>query len=374
MKLLTIVPTYNEIDNIERFIKAVFNYIPQDAAILVVDDNSPDGTARAVEKLSADYPERLYILNRPEKQGLSAAYIAGFLWGWNGRWDVFLEIDADFSHDPKYIPAMLEQIQTHDVVIGSRNIKGGGVEGWSFARNVISKGGSLYSRFVLGCPIRDLTGGFNMWRKSALEKINLPSIISQGYSFQIEMKYKAYRASCSVKEIPIVFTDRKQGKSKMSKKIFFEALFNVWKIRENSRYETGLNQFIKFAVTGGIGTITNLTIFFLFADILDLPEIPVSFGCFLITVTQNYIINQLWSFKTHVAGAGLSLKRWCMFTVSSLFGLSVNIIVMKLVLLRWTLPYKFIAQACGIAAGMVINFIISKYTIFKGKKNDEKNN
>lgn len=110
-----------------------------------------------------------------------------------GCWDVFLEIDADFSHNPKYIPAMLEQIKTHEVVIGSRNIKGGGVEGWTFMRNIISKGGSLYSRFVLCCPIKDLTGGFNMWRKSALEKINLSTIISQGYSFQIEMKYKAYR-------------------------------------------------------------------------------------------------------------------------------------------------------------------------------------
>jgi len=367
MKLLTIVPTYNEIDNIEKFIKAVFSYIPQDSVILVVDDNSPDGTARAVEKISADYPERLHILSRPEKQGLATAYLAGFSWGWKGPWDVFLETDADFSHDPKYIPLMLEQIQTHEVVIGSRNIKGGRVEGWTFMRNVISKGGSLYSRLVLGCPIRDLTGGFNMWRKSALEKINLSAIISQGYSFQIEMKYKAYRAGCSIKEIPIVFTDRKHGKSKMSKKIFLEALFNIWKIRNSDK--PALAEFLKFAVTGGLGTVTNVAIFFLLADILNLPEIPVSIGCFLIAVTQNYIINHLWSFKTHTTGEKLSLKRWCMFTASSLFGLAVNIAVMKLILLRWTLPYKFIAQACGIAAGMAINFMVSKYAVFtKGRK------
>jgi len=365
MKFLTIIPTYNEIDNIEKFINTVFCYIPQDAAILVVDDNSPDGTARAVEKLSVDYPGRLHILNRPKKQGLAAAYLAGFSWGWNGPWDVFLEIDADFSHDPKYIPIMLEQIQTHDVVIGSRNIKGGGVEGWSFARNAISKGGSLYSRFVLGCPIRDLTGGFNMWRKSALEKINLSAIISQGYSFQIEMKYKAYRAGCSVKEIPIVFTDRKQGKSKMSKKIFFEALFNIWKIRNNDKLV--LAEFFKFAVTGGLGTITNLVIFFLCADLLGLYEIPVSIGCFLIAATQNYFINHFWSFRKTTASVAPSLKKWTLFICASLAGLALNLLVMKVILILLNPPYKVIAQGAGILAGMLVNFAFSKHMVFKRK-------
>jgi dolichol-phosphate mannosyltransferase len=366
MKLLTIVPTYNEIDNIERFIKAVFSYIPQDAAILVVDDNSPDGTARAVEKLSAGFPERLHILNRPEKQGLAAAYLAGFSHVWSDPWDVFLEIDADFSHDPKYIPVMLEQIQMHDVVIGSRNIKGGGVEGWSFARNAISKGGSLYSRFVLGCPIRDLTGGFNMWRKSALEKINLPSIISKGYSFQIEMKYKAYRAGCSVKEIPIVFIDRKHGKSKMSKKIFFEALFNIWKIRNSDK--PALVEFFKFAVTGGLGTITNLVIFFICADLFGLHEIPVSIGCFLIAATQNYFINHFWSFRKTTASTAPSFKKLALFICASLAGLALNLLVMKMVLTFWNPPYKVIAQGAGILAGMFVNFGISKYIVFKNRR------
>jgi dolichol-phosphate mannosyltransferase len=132
------------------------------------------------------------------------------------------------------IPAMIDAIQSHDVVIGSRNIAGGGVEGWSGLRNFISKGGSFYSRIILGCPLKDLTGGFTMWRKSALEKIGLDSIISKGYAFQVEMKYKAYRGHCHILEIPIVFVDRKRGKSKMSKKIFFEALINMWKIRKSS--------------------------------------------------------------------------------------------------------------------------------------------
>jgi dolichol-phosphate mannosyltransferase len=365
MEFLTIIPTYNEIDNIERFIKAVFCYIPQNAAILVVDDNSPDGTASAVEKIAEDYPDRLHILNRPEKQGLATAYLAGFSWGWNGPWDVFLEIDADFSHDPKYIPIMLDQIQTYEVVIGSRNIRGGSVEGWTFLRNAISKGGSLYSRLVLGCPICDLTGGFNMWRKSALEKINLSTIISRGYSFQIEMKYRAYRAGCSVKEIPIVFTNRKQGKSKMSKKIFFEALFNIWKIRNSEK--PALVEFFKFAVTGGLGTITNLVIFFLCADLLGLYEIPVSVGCFLIAATQNYFINHFWSFRKATVSAAPSLRKWTLFICASLVGLTLNLLVMKAVLVYGNPPYKVIAQGAGIAAGMLVNFAFSKYMVFKHK-------
>jgi dolichol-phosphate mannosyltransferase len=366
LKLLIIIPTYNEIDNIENFIKAVFLNIPSDAAILVVDDNSPDGTAHLVEKTSVDFPNRLFILNRHEKQGLAAAYIAGFSWGWNSTWDVFLEIDADFSHNPQYIPVMFEQIKTHDVVIGSRNIKGGGVEGWTFLRNAISKGGSLYSRFILGCPIRDLTGGFNMWRKSALEKINLSSIISQGYLFQVEMKYKAFRAGCSIMEIPILFTDRKQGISKMSKKIFLEALFNIWKIRNSDKF--GLVEFLKFAITGGLGTLTNLSIFFVCADLLGFHEIPVSIGCFLIAATQNYFINHFWSFNKATLNTSPSIKKWALFIGASLIGLIVNILVMKAVLFYWNLPFKVIAQGAGIAAGMLVNFCVSKYLIFKRKR------
>jgi dolichol-phosphate mannosyltransferase len=230
-RLLIVIPTYNEIENIKLFIEKVFENAPEYGDVLVVDDNSPDGTAAAVKKIMPRYPERLHILSRAGKQGLAAAYLAGFAWGISRHYDMFLEMDADFSHNPVYIPIMLEKIQTHEAVVGSRNVAGGGVEGWSFLRRAVSKGGSLYSRIVLGCPVRDLTGGFNLWKKSALEKINLETIISKGYSFQIEMKYRAYRAGCTIDEAPIVFIDRKKGTSKMSKRIFFEALVNVWKIK-----------------------------------------------------------------------------------------------------------------------------------------------
>lgn len=230
MKPLIIIPTYNEIENITKIVPEVLTKLPKDGGILVVDDGSPDGTAQAVKNMQ-NTKKNLHLLERTQKSGLADAYITGFKWGIQNGYDVLCEMDADFSHKPEYLTVMLKEIETHDFVIGSRNIKGGAVEGWSALRNFISKGGSLYSRVVLGCPIKDLTGGFNMWRKETLEKINLDSIISKGYSFQIEMKYKAYKAGCSVKEIPIVFPDRVAGVSKMSGGIFMEALKAVWRIR-----------------------------------------------------------------------------------------------------------------------------------------------
>ena len=230
MKPLIIIPTYNEIENITKIVPEVLAKLPKDGGILVVDDGSPDGTAQAVKNMQ-NTKKNLHLLERTQKSGLADAYITGFKWGIQNGYDVLCEMDADFSHKPEYLTVMLKEIESHDFVIGSRNIKGGAVEGWSALRNIISKGGSLYSRLVLGCPIKDLTGGFNMWRKETLEKINLDSIISKGYSFQIEMKYKAYKAGCSVKEIPIVFPDRVAGVSKMSGGIFVEALKAVWRIR-----------------------------------------------------------------------------------------------------------------------------------------------
>jgi dolichol-phosphate mannosyltransferase len=368
LSLLICVPTYNEAENIEQFIAAVFAHCPPDAAILVADDNSPDGTAVIVENLIGRFPKRLHILKRPQKQGLGPAYLAAFAWGLAKQYTVFLEMDADFSHNPKYISAMLAEIQTHDAVIGSRNIQNGGTEGWSAFRNLVPKGGSLYARLILGCPVKDLTGGFNMWTCAALEKIGLENIVSQGNSFQVEMKYRAWKAGLRIKEIPIVFVDRTRGKSKMSKKIFLEALSNVWKIRQVSIIETAPGQFLKFCATGGLGTVTNLCLFFIFADKAGMPEIPASTGCFLIAGTQNYIINHKWSFAQNTRQTPLSIQKWLAFLGGSLIGLAANILVMAAVLAYFTPPYKAIAQACGILAGMAINFIASKFIIFRRTK------
>ena len=186
MNALIVIPTYDEAENITRLIPAVFEALPRrDFSVLVVDDGSPDGTGDLVAKMiETHFPERLHLLRREGKGGLASAYIAGFRWGMERGFDAFLEMDADFSHKPEYLPEMFAKIAEYDVVIGSRNVPGGGVENWSLLRKLISRGGSLYARTLLHCPVADLTGGFNMWRKSALEAIDLDSIISRGYSFQ----------------------------------------------------------------------------------------------------------------------------------------------------------------------------------------------
>ena len=368
MRLLTVVPTYNEIDNIQNFINAVFCNIPQEAAILVVDDNSPDGTAKAVEEMTVNYPGRLHILKRPEKQGGASAFLQGFSWGIERGYDALLAMDADFSHVPAYIPFLLEKADKNDVVIGSRLVKGGEIENRTFVRDLISKGASLYCRFLLSTKIKDWTGGYNLWTKNSLIKIDLKNVVTRGYSFQIEMKYKAIRAGCKIAEVPIIFPDRKHGKSKMPLSYFGKALLDVWRVKF-MLLNISVKQFIKFGITGGLGTLTNLLFFFLFADIIGLPEIPVSIGCFLIAGTQNYIINHKWSFANKTSPSNLSINKWGLFLGASLVGLLINIAVMKWMLINFNLPYKFIAQACGIATGMFINFFISKLLVFRRKNN-----
>lgn len=231
MKTLIVIPTYNEELNIKCIIENVNQTLNgYDFSILVVDDNSKDNTANIVKKMQNDY-NNLYLLQRGGKYGLASAYIDGFKYGADLGYKAFVQMDADFSHNPEYLPLMLDKIEENDVVIGSRNIKGGKVIGWNLLRFLVSKGGSLYSRLILNCPVMDLTGGFNAWRLDILNKIGLNNIISRGYSFQIEMKYRAYCSGAQILEFPIVFEDRKFGKSKMNKRIFFEALLNVIKIR-----------------------------------------------------------------------------------------------------------------------------------------------
>ena len=229
MKKLVIIPTYNEIENMKLLLPILMKLDSQ-FDILIVDDNSPDGTAAFVEKYKTEN-NRVNILNRPQKQGLGKAYIAGFKWGLEKKYDVLTEMDADFSHAPEHLAQILKAIETTDVVIGSRYVPGGGTVNWSLLRKIISRGGSLYSRIILGYPINDWTGGFNSWKKEVLEKINLDMIKSNGYSFQIELKYKALKNNFKVLEVPIIFEDRRVGQSKMSLKIVLEAFYKVWMIR-----------------------------------------------------------------------------------------------------------------------------------------------
>ena len=231
---LIIIPTYNERDNIEALLALITRTDPA-AHILIVDDNSPDRTYEIVEGLMQSvYPGQLFLLKRAGKMGLGTAYIAGFKWALPRDYDYVFEMDADFSHDPKYLPDFLAAIQTHDVVLGSRYVSGGGVKNWGVIRKFISRGGSLYARTILGLSLRDLTGGFKCFRREVLEAIDLDGIRSNGYSFQIEMTYRAKCKGFRIVETPIIFEDRTAGKSKMSRKIFLEAVLMVWKLRFDS--------------------------------------------------------------------------------------------------------------------------------------------
>ena len=231
---LIIIPTYNESENVEKLLDLISRTDPA-AHVLIVDDNSPDRTYEIVERLmQTSYPGRLFLLKRAGKLGLGTAYLAGFKWALARDYDYIFEMDADFSHDPKYLPDFLAAIQTHDLVLGSRYVPGGGVKNWGLVRKFISRGGSLYARTILGLSLRDLTGGFKCFRREVLEAIDLDSIKSNGYSFQIEMTYRACCKGFRIFETPIVFEDRTAGKSKMSRKIFLEAVLMVWKLRLDS--------------------------------------------------------------------------------------------------------------------------------------------
>lgn len=235
MRTLIVIPTYNEIDNIKPLIEAVLVATPEQVEVLVVDDGSPDGTGQLVDAVAAQN-KRVHVLHRAKKMGLGTAYVAGFKWGFEQyndkpHFEAFIEMDADFSHDPKYLSRMLELLSTHDVVIGSRYVTGGGTMNWGLGRKILSRGGSIYSRFILGAPIRDFTGGFNGWRRHVLDNVDLPTLRSDGYSFQIELKYRAFVQGFKITEFPIVFEDRKVGKSKMNRKIVLEALGRVWGFR-----------------------------------------------------------------------------------------------------------------------------------------------
>lgn len=231
-KSLVIIPTFNELENIRRIIPAVLQQ-NESIDVLIVDDNSPDKTGDYVEQLSKENP-RIKLIRREKKLGLGTAYIVGFKYAVANNYDYVFEMDADFSHDPNEINNFLEAIKNADVVLGSRYINGVRVLNWPMRRLLLSYFASVYTRIITGLPIKDATGGFKCFRIDVLKAIDLDSIKSNGYSFQIEMTFKAYKKGFRIKEIPIVFLDRVKGKSKMSKKIVLEAIFMVWKLRLRS--------------------------------------------------------------------------------------------------------------------------------------------
>jgi dolichol-phosphate mannosyltransferase len=229
MKCLVIIPTYNESENILQIVKAVLSQIDT-LEVLIVDDNSPDRTWEIVESLAKENP-RVHLIKRAGKLGLGSAYVAGFLYAIENQYDAIVQMDADFSHDPADIHRLIAEIQDSDLVIGSRYIHGINVVNWPLSRLILSYGASKYVRLITSMPIKDPTGGFKSIKVDTLRSIALEKILSDGYSFQIEINYRTWIKKLKIKEIPIIFTDRRSGHSKMSKKIVREAIFMVWKLK-----------------------------------------------------------------------------------------------------------------------------------------------
>jgi dolichol-phosphate mannosyltransferase len=231
---LIIIPTYNEADNIPKIIPEV---LAQDEGfhVLIVDDNSPDGTANLVKEMQKNNP-RIHLIERPNKQGLGTAYVAGFKYALSHEFDFAFEMDADFSHDPKSLLKLLAKTDENDLVIGSRYISGVNVVNWPMSRLILSYTANMYTRFVTGLPVRDATAGFKCYRRAVLESLDLDAITSNGYSFQIETNFMTWKKGFRVCEVPIVFVDRRAGVSKMSKHIIYEAAWMVWRLKFRSLF------------------------------------------------------------------------------------------------------------------------------------------
>lgn len=239
-RILVIVPTYDEADNLEPIVARIRDSVPE-AHILVADDNSPDGTGDIADKLAAA-DEHVHVLHRRGKEGLGAAYIAGFRWGLGEGYDVLVEMDADGSHQPEELPRLLDALRDADLVLGSRYVAGGAVKNWPRSREVLSRGGNLYTRLAIGVPLRDATGGYRAFRRATLEGIGLDQVASAGYCFQVDLAWRALRKGYRVVEVPITFVERERGQSKMSRAIVAEAMLNVgrWGLAHRAGQVRGL--------------------------------------------------------------------------------------------------------------------------------------
>jgi len=361
MRYLLVIPSYNERENIEALLAAIDSLARPDLDILVVDDASPDGTASLVKAGQARYP-RLFILERAGKMGLGAAYRDGFLWGLARAYDVLIEMDADFSHHPSYLPLIMEKVKDKDFVIGSRYVPGGAVPDWSWQRKAISALGSLYARLILGAPIRDFTGGFNAWQAPLIKTIGLESLSANGYSFQIELKYRAWLAQGKFLEVPIIFKDRTQGKSKISSGIIREALWRIPYLR----FKFGaarLKEFIKFALVGLTGVVVDFGFLFLFKNVFQITLLVANGLSFTLAVINNYLGNRFWTFPRYARGRYEQLGK---FFLVSLIGLGLNTALMA-ILVAGGLWYVY-AKLIITALVLVWNYLANKAWTFRALK------
>ena len=297
-----------------------------EADLLFVDDNSPDGSAELIADWQATKPF-IHLLSRSGKLGLGSAYLAGFAWGLEHGYEALVQMDADLSHHPEYLPLMLAKLEEGGLVVGSRYTEGGGVENWPLSRQLVSRGGSLYARTILGLKTRDLTGGFNAWHHQALRNIDLAKIKSNGYSFQIEMKHQAQQTGAKVIEVPIIFRERASGQSKMSKRIFLEAMWRVWLMLLDSRRFRPMKKFIKFCLVGVIGLSIDLGSLVIMVEYLHWNLYAANLISFVLALTNNFYLNKYWTFRDQNAAI---LVQYVKFAIISLIGLGLNFLILYL--------------------------------------------
>jgi len=359
MESIVIIATYNEKENIEKLAEEILQ-LKEDIHIIIIDDNSPDGTGQLADELAYKYIE-IEVIHREKKLGLGSAYVQGFKHALEKRAKYIFTMDADFSHNPRSIPDFLSAIQDCDLVIGSRYLGGIRVLNWGFGRLIISKMATFYVKMTTGLPFTDITGGFNCYKRRLFESIALEKICSNGYSFQIEIKYKAYIKGFKIVEIPIVFEERRVGQSKLSKRIIWEAFWIVWRLQFETLWEKFGSQFIKFTIVGTVGFLVNMAVFYITNRILNLNYNFCAIISFLAAVSNNFFLNKIWTFKDFEKDR-LFIK-FFRYLVANILGFGCNLLVLNILSRNFGVDILF-SQAVGVLIGMGVNFIGSKRWVF----------
>lgn len=323
-KYLICIPTYNEAENLKKLLPEISKLKLQNTDILIIDDNSPDGTSKLAKKINASgkLKNKVYVLDRKKKEGLGKAYIAGFKWAIKHGYDYIFSMDADFSHDPKYLPEIQKKSKEYDVVIGSRYVPGGKIVGWEWFRYANSYGANFATRIILRLKPKDATAGFKCYSARFLKSLNLDKIIAGGYAFQVEMLTLAQDGNFSITEIPITFVDRRVGESKISGELSRSAK-TVFQLAARKK---SYREIVKFGIVGLIGTVVDVGVYNLLIFGFGLASIYIArIISFTLGATNNYILNRKWTFRSRERRVG---RQYIQFLIVSVIGLGLNLLIM----------------------------------------------
>lgn len=356
--MLVIIPTYNERGNLKKLV-AQLQDVPG-LETVIVDDNSPDGTGRLADELAGTYA-RLHVLHRPRKEGLGKAYQAGFTWALERSYDFIATMDADFSHDPAYLPKLIELAQSEaDVAVGSRYVPGGRIVGWSPSRYLLSWGANLLTKTLLGLKPRDVTAGFKCYRRAFLASLNLQKIVSPGYAFQVEMLLAAQRGGFQIRELPITFTDRTVGRSKVSRHELIVSLKSLLRLAWERR---GLRELAKFSIVGTLNFAIDLGLTNLGIAVFGWPPVLAGYAGVGAALIHSFFLNRRWTFRVKSTAVVAESGRFLLINGT---GALFNAGFYTLFLLVFHLPYNG-AKIAAIGVGAVWNFLGTKFWVFSGQ-------